>query len=304
MNKPTLTIGIPAYNEAHTIGLLLSDLLRQQQTTYRLTRIIVVSDASTDKTARIVSNLKNPQITLVQMKKRCGQALSQNQILKKTRSDVLVLLNADVRIASLQCIERLIAPITKSTADLVSCRVTALPPDGWFERILFISTKMKESLYESLRGGNNIYTCHGRVRAFSRRFYSVFRFPRVVAEDAYSYLACKNLGFTYRYVKDASVSYRLPSHLADHIWQSARFFQSVKQLEQRIKSIRIMQEYAIPAGLIVRSCIAWTLRHPVEMAAYLLLAVGVKFLSQWSNYSKARWNVSESSKRLNIFISL
>lgn len=300
----TVSIGIPAYNEAVNIGHLLDDLGNQRDDSYCLERIIVVSDASTDNTEAIVKRRNDPRILCIRTKRRLGQALSQNKILARTTSDILVFLNADIRIDSADFLSQLIAPIKDGQADLTSCRVTPLAPRGMLERILFISTRMKESVYESLRGGNNVYTCHGRVRAFSKRFYSVFRFRPLAAEDAYSYLACIQRGFLYRYVKNTRVFYRLPGHLKDHARQSARFFQSVPQLKRHIAADRIAIEYAIPASIFVRALFAWTRRHPTEMVAYLMLAVIINIFSRWTNFAKPRWDISVSSKRLHIFISL
>ena len=56
--KLTVTIGIPAYNEEKNIGRLLRALLRQKTNGLSIKKIIVISDASTDKTSQIVRGFK------------------------------------------------------------------------------------------------------------------------------------------------------------------------------------------------------------------------------------------------------
>ena len=55
--KPTVTIGIPAYNESANIGRLINDVLGQKQNHFRLAKIIVVSDCSSDATVSIVKKI-------------------------------------------------------------------------------------------------------------------------------------------------------------------------------------------------------------------------------------------------------
>ena len=57
--KPTLSIGIPAFNEEANIYFLLKDLLSQKMDQFNLERIIVNSDGSTDDTIEQVKRIKN-----------------------------------------------------------------------------------------------------------------------------------------------------------------------------------------------------------------------------------------------------
>ena len=57
--KPTVTIGIPSYNEAQNIGQLLESLLKQVSNSYILEKIIVCSDGSTDDTEQVVKKLES-----------------------------------------------------------------------------------------------------------------------------------------------------------------------------------------------------------------------------------------------------
>ena len=51
-SKPTVTVGISAYNEEHAFPALLESLLKQSQTSFVFEKIIVVSDGSTDNTVK------------------------------------------------------------------------------------------------------------------------------------------------------------------------------------------------------------------------------------------------------------
>lgn len=106
---PTVTIGIPAYNEEANIQKLLKALLQQKTTNYRLEKIIVVSDGSTDRTEELVKSIKRKQILLLINKRRLGLNATQNKILRKSKSDILVLFDADVLPKDKNCVASLIS---------------------------------------------------------------------------------------------------------------------------------------------------------------------------------------------------
>ena len=78
--NPTLTIGIAAYNEEANIDALLDSLLAQK-TTIPINEILVVSDASTDKTDEIVLSYKHRgPIRLIRLPERSGQNQGHSRI--------------------------------------------------------------------------------------------------------------------------------------------------------------------------------------------------------------------------------
>ncbi len=93
---PTVTVGIPAYNEERNIREILEGILAQEEDGFRIEKIIVASDGSTDKTADIVRSFRDPRIQLIAGRENRGQNYRQNQIIDHTNSDILVLFNADI----------------------------------------------------------------------------------------------------------------------------------------------------------------------------------------------------------------
>ena len=80
MQKLTVTIGVPAFNEGQNMRFLLRSLLKQTETNFIVQKIIIVSDASTDNTNEIISNTKDSRVQLIVNKVREGQINSQNKI--------------------------------------------------------------------------------------------------------------------------------------------------------------------------------------------------------------------------------
>lgn len=95
--RPLVSVLIPAYNEELSIIQCLESL---RKNTYRKLQIIVIDDASSDETARLVKKYKeeNPKLSirLVSRRKNLGKAEALNYALKRiARGDLVMTLDAD-----------------------------------------------------------------------------------------------------------------------------------------------------------------------------------------------------------------
>ncbi|MEA1925807.1 MAG: glycosyltransferase family 2 protein, partial [Patescibacteria group bacterium] len=275
--KPTVTIGIPAYNEEANIGHLLKDILEQKREGFVLEKIIVASDGSTDSTVLISEENKNLPMQIFDNKERKGVAVRMNQIIGKCFSDVLIILNADILIPDQKFISRIIQPIAEKKADLVSCKVEALESRSFFGRVLKANFDFKEIFFGEYHQGKNIFTCHGVARAFSKNFYSHFRFTESVGEDAYSYLYCLWQGFSYVYVSDTSVLIKLSENFADHKKQSLRFSDSKSLFHGKFGENFIQKQYRLPIGLLFKKLPGYFFKNPVLAGVFLLQNCYLKF---------------------------
>lgn len=294
--RPTISIGIPAFNEAANIKQLVMSLLRQKQVGFTLKEIIVASDGSSDQTVAILQSLNEPKLVVLDNKDRKGQAARQNQILKKVSSDVLVLVNADVVIDDLNFLVHITAPILKGQADLVSTSIGTVPSETFIGQTLNYSLDMKNRAFEGHLKGQNIYTCHGAARAFSRDLYRQFEFQASVGEDAYSYLYCVVNGCQYVFTPRTVVKIKSPTTLKDHQNQSVRFFQTDRKLKQYFATQVLQKAYQLPASLVVKSYLQFLFGHPIHALAYALIVLDMKILSYRLDLTANTWTIAHSSK--------
>ncbi len=298
MNKfPSVTIGIPAYNEAENIGSLITSILNQDFHNFNLVKIIISSDNSSDDTVKISKSFDENIIDVFDNKTRKGVAFRQNQIIQSSNTDVLILLNADIKIKQKDFLWRMIMPIVSSDADLTSCNLAALEPRTFIGKIMVFSFSLGNRVFVEMRGGHNLYTCHGAVRAFSKRFYKDLEFEESVGEDAYSYLDCLAKGLTYRYVANATAFIRWPENAEDQYHQSLRFHQSKKILSKKFGEKLVHKEYKIPKQKVLISVIKFYFFHPVHALIYTLFYFYTKLSSLFNKHDNT-WKVSISSKKL------
>jgi cellulose synthase/poly-beta-1,6-N-acetylglucosamine synthase-like glycosyltransferase len=93
---PSVTLVISAFNEAAIIGEKLENALALEYPPDRLD-ILVVSDASTDHTDRIVGEFRDRGVRLLSMPSRGGKTVGLNAAMTTVQSDVVVFSDANIR---------------------------------------------------------------------------------------------------------------------------------------------------------------------------------------------------------------
>ncbi len=91
---PSVTMVISAYNEESVIKSKLQNALEIDYPEDRFS-IIVVSDASDDKTDTIVENFGHPAIRLKRMTERLGKTFGVNKIMPEIKSEIVVFSDAN-----------------------------------------------------------------------------------------------------------------------------------------------------------------------------------------------------------------
>lgn len=111
-----LSVVIPAYNEERTLGFVIEKLLRLPH----LLEIIVVDDASTDRTAEIAATYqaRNRRICVIHQERNRGKSQAVIAGVAATRGNVVVIQDADAEYDSDE-IPELIQPILDGVADVV-----------------------------------------------------------------------------------------------------------------------------------------------------------------------------------------
>ncbi len=296
MNMTTVSIGISAYNEESNIISLLNQLLNQVEENFALEELILISDGSTDETYNTAVTISHPKLLIVNHDKREGLVVRENEILGKFKGEILVLINADTHVEDKMFISNLIQPLLlNKNAGIVGAKVSPLPPRNFFGQVINNSAILKQKIYEQINHGENLYLCHGRARAFSRKFADNIRFPLAPGEDAFSYIKCKQIGMDFIYQPKAVVFYRSPETVEDHLRQSVRFFNSKSRWKNEYGN---KNYYHIPKSILVRETTKNYLQHPVLLTFYLCVYIYARIKSIW-HATSIIWETSASSKNIN-----
>ncbi len=122
--KIPITIGICAYNEERNIERTIRSIFRQHDTVYSLEDVLVVSSGSTDGTNDIVRSLSDefPQVKLIVQEKREGKNSAINLLFENKKTEVMVFLNADNILESVESLNKLIEPFRDKDVGMVGGR--------------------------------------------------------------------------------------------------------------------------------------------------------------------------------------
>lgn len=92
INFPTVSIVIPAYNAARTIGLAIDSILSQ---TFQDFELIICDDASTDSTQRIILSYTDTRIIYINNQVNYGPGLSRDRAIELVTGKWIAFTDAD-----------------------------------------------------------------------------------------------------------------------------------------------------------------------------------------------------------------
>jgi cellulose synthase/poly-beta-1,6-N-acetylglucosamine synthase-like glycosyltransferase len=94
---PSVTITVPAYNEERSIAQTLDQILASDYPADRR-QVLVVSDASTDRTDEIVLGYAERGVELLRLPQRGGKTAAENAARPRLRGEIIINTDASVRI--------------------------------------------------------------------------------------------------------------------------------------------------------------------------------------------------------------
>lgn len=208
MQKPSVSIAIPAYNEETSISNILSDLILQKHANFTLKEILVYSDSSTDKTDEKVKdfNKKNRIIKLIKGQERKGKYSRVNQAFKECKTDYLVVLDADIELIERHFLEKLLdILISDKSTNMVAAYNVLLPHDNFIGKIIHAYLMIWEYVRLSIPNHQTALNFYGSATAYRGSFARSVIIPSDLLDPhLFIYLSAqKTKGF--RYCKDAKV---------------------------------------------------------------------------------------------------
>ncbi|HEX9503740.1 MAG TPA: glycosyltransferase family 2 protein [Patescibacteria group bacterium] len=300
ISKPKISIGIPAYNEAANIQQLLSALINQKQENFDLLEIVVVSDASSDKTTEIIKSVNDPRIRLNSHDQRMGKIVGLNEIFKNTTGDIIVILDGDVLPKDDSLLSKLVEPFySDDNLGIVSTAIAPVSEKNFFGKIMNFGFYYRTNVTSQLNGGDNIYMCYGRVRAFSRKLAHELVWPEVVSEDVYSYIFCKQQNYNFHYIPSEEVLFKNPDSFKDYQRQSFRYHAGINGISKFYPRELVEKYYYIPRTKLFLGAIIYFLKNPFLFSCYVAVYISARFFPIDRKSATVFWKPSLSTKKLN-----
>lgn len=167
---PTITVIIPAFNEAKVIT---ETVLNKLQSDYPADKVdvIVVSDESEDGTDDLVRAIDDRRVTLIRQSPRAGKTSGLNLAMAQTTGEIIVFSDANSLYAP-NTLHMLVAPFADPTVGYVTGRMVYKAPDGSLTGdgcSTYMSYENRLRAYETKMG--SIVGVDGGVDATRRSIY-------------------------------------------------------------------------------------------------------------------------------------
>jgi glycosyltransferase involved in cell wall biosynthesis len=278
MTKKSLhiSIGIAAYNEEKNIRSLLKDLLSQSEEGFALDKIFVSCDGCNDRTAEFARSVDGKKVVVFDNKDRQGKTRGLQQVIDAFESDIIVLFDADVKLANQRVLTSVVNMfLADKKTVLVGGNTEPFAPRTFFERAVYSTFIVFQQSRRTMHGGHNIYGCNGGCMAIEKSFAKSLHLPAVANDDDFIYFTAKAKGLQFRHTPDATVYYKLPTHLSDFLKQSFRSDPQavVLNMEEMFGDI-VAQEYQRPVALYAKFIWNAFKRYPLE-TIYIMFVRGV-----------------------------
>ncbi|HSX09998.1 MAG TPA: glycosyltransferase family A protein [Candidatus Saccharimonadales bacterium] len=218
MKKTKVTIGIPTYNEEQNIEIILRSLFAQKLETIDIEKILVYSDASSDRTDSIVTKLSKiyPKIKLLKDNVRKGKYFRVNELFKINTSEVLVIIDADIAFAQEVFLETLVnALITDKKAVMTSAHVRLIRAQKFLPKLIHTSFVLGDFVRLNVPNYNVSANFHGTATAYKDSFIKTIDIPtNLLDPHFFIYLSARKIS-GFRYCTQAIILQVPPSTIAD-----------------------------------------------------------------------------------------
>lgn len=127
---PSVTVLIPAYNEADVIGQTVRNKLEQAYPGDRL-EVIVISDESTDGTDEIVCTIANQdsRVKLRRQEPRQGKTAGLNRAVEEAAGEIIIFSDANSQFAP-DALKHLVAPFSDDSVGYVTGKMVYVNEEG------------------------------------------------------------------------------------------------------------------------------------------------------------------------------
>jgi len=268
----TIDVVIPAFNEQSCIEGLLDDvMMARQEDWFQIQNIYVISDASNDQTDDIVQRIsgRDHRIKLIRKQERKGKNDSINLAFLLSSSDVVLFIDADVRLANEHSITNLLRHFRDGKTALVEGGLVRVQPGftlhpaklaAYFDWILVDNIRRRKAM--------SWWSIDGRVEALSRDFYRHLVLPLSLADDQFIFYSCIQQARKFVWADDAIFYYGPPESIADFSHQWSRYFFYTKKSRQYFGEELIDRDMSVPS--LRRTIMSCLLRHPLYGLIWVL----------------------------------
>lgn len=293
MNKLSVSICVPAYNEEKNIARVLYALTKQKTNKIRINKIVIVASGSTDNTPFIAKEFAKSfeNILFIHEKERNGKASAINEFLKVVDDEVVVIESADT-IPNDDTIENLCSPFLSNE----KLGMTGGAPIPTNDKNTFIGYIV-----------HSWWWFHRNIPRFGEIIAYRNILPEISAttavDEAFIQAKLIKQGYNVVHIDTARVSNKGPENINDLLKQRRRIFNGHARLMAE-EEVKIDNMTTSSIHLLLFKFKINNLKELAWFTGGILLEVYARILGYWDNSVKKTnpfvWDTATSTKSLNI----
>lgn len=304
---PTISIGIPAYNEEKNIGQLLNNLIHQEQNSYHLSEIIVNTDGSSDKTPEIVKKFaqKHKQIKLIHNTERRGKVTRLNELYQKNTSDYLLTFDADVLPSRKDTIEKMLEVFVKDEkAAVVAGNLVATKSTSFIGRLIYTNNLIWDKIRLQFAKGDHIANLYGQATMIKKNFAKSVIFPtNISCDEEYLYVKAKEVD-GFRFAFDTKILFKAPETIRDIVLQGRRSLRERRLLIQYFGA-DVLKLHDVPVTYKVKAISEMMIADPIFTVLALLFNISMRIIPYEDKLNKqGMWQTATTTKSISRGVSV
>lgn len=279
----SFSVGICAYNEADRVRGLLDSLLSQAvPPPFVMEEVLVVASGCTDGTEAEVRGItrRDPRVRLISEPERRGKASALNRILATYRGHVLVLLNADARLAP-GSLAALLRAFVEYPEVGVACGAAVPETGGGIPGLVQeVEWDLHNRILEVQSARHQENHCCDELMAMRRGFVTSIP-PDLINDGAYLGVLAALAGESVRFCRDARVYVHTPRTVRGVVAQRRRILRGHRQIRRLLhRTPRTLERLTVrDPALAARILIREVLDRPLALPILLLLALPLELAS-------------------------
>ncbi len=298
-NLPSVTIGIPAYNEDANIINLLDSIVTQKQTYFHLQRIEVLLDASTDTTLELITQYAQTH-TIVNYKylnQRQGKIALLNQLYKTNTSDYFLALDADIKLKGKNVINDLVKCFRNDTIGIVSGNNIPTISTNITEQLINTWVKFWYEVRKSINHGNSVHNIRSCILMMKKSLVDTLEIPKeIVSDSQYIYFAALAKNYSFYFCPQAKVLYKSPSNFKDFMLQANRTKDERDKLV-KLFGAHISEYYNVPLLNKITAIVTMLFTHILFIPSFIIINLLLRTYKIKNSFIKpGQWKISHSTK--------
>jgi cellulose synthase/poly-beta-1,6-N-acetylglucosamine synthase-like glycosyltransferase len=203
---PTVSLIIPTYNEASIIRQKLENVIELDYPREKL-EVVLVDSASNDETVRIAQKFagdhsRDLNLVLIEQPVRRGKSEAINEALRKVRSEIIVLTDADVTFPP-HSLRRLVENFDRDQVGAVSGVEVPIGGKSFLTGIEADYRRIYTAIRMAEAEADSPFMCESEFSAYRRELLDPLR-PGVVCDDVELTIMVRSKGFKALYAQDVS----------------------------------------------------------------------------------------------------